>query len=77
MIKDDFNYYTVNQDEIVKSHLGEYVVIMNSEIKGYFREESQAFDYMKGNELGTFMVKRCQEPGTDIINYFNNNVAFA
>jgi hypothetical protein len=46
-------------------------------VLGYFKEENDAFDSMIGEELGTFMVKKCQLPGTDIAEYFNNAVAFA
>ena len=76
MLKDDFEYYTVNQGEIVKDHLDEYVVIKNSAVVGYFKEEAQAFESMKANELGTFLVKKCQQPGTDVVTYYSNRVAF-
>ena len=77
MLKDDFEYYTANQEEIVKDHLGEYVVIKDITVVGYFKEEAQAFESMKSNELGTFLVKKCQQPGTDVVTYYNNRVAFA
>ena len=77
MVQDAFEYYTANQSEIVKNHLGEFVVIKGSSVLGYYREESAAFESMKGNELGTFIVKKCQEPGTDVVTYYNNRVAFA
>ena len=77
MIKDNFDYYIANQEEIVNGHLGEFVIIRNQAVVGYFNEEAKAFESMKDSELGTFIIKKCQEPGTDIINYFNNNVAFA
>ena len=77
MLKDDFEYYTANQAEIIKEHLGEYVVVKNSKVIGYFKEEAAAFKAMKDNELGTFLVKKCQEPGTDTVTYYNNRVAFA
>jgi hypothetical protein len=75
MIQEDFEFYTANQEEIIKEHLGEFVVIKDSTVLGYFEEETKAFDYMKENELGTFMVKKCMEPGTDIITF--HRVAFA
>jgi hypothetical protein len=77
MLKDDFEYYTANQEDIIKDHLGEYVVIKNSAIVGYFREEAKAFEAMIGNELGTFIVKKCQPPGKDIVTFYNSRVAFA
>jgi hypothetical protein len=77
MIQDDFEYYTSHQEEIVRDHLGEFVVIKDSAVIGYFQEEAMAFESMKGNELETFIVKKCQSPGTDVVTYYNNRVAFA
>ena len=77
MLKDDFKYYTDNQEEIVKDHLGEFVVIKDSAVIGYFKEESKALKSMKDHELGTFLVKKCQELGSDIVTFYNNSVAFA
>lgn len=77
MLKDDFEYYTANQEEIVKEHLGEFVVIKDSAVIGYFKEETEAFESMKNHKLGTFLVKKCQPPGADTVTYYNNRVAFA
>ena len=77
MINDDFLYYKTNQGKIVQGHLNEFVVIKNQQVCGYFKTEEDAFDSMITEELGTFMVKRCQKPGTDVIEYFNNAVVFA
>jgi len=77
MICDEFNYYDNNQEEITRNHINEFVVIKNRQVCGYYELEMDAFKSMVGNELGTFMVKRCQKPGTDVIEYFNNAVTFA
>ena len=77
MIHNDFIFYKTNQDAIVLGHMDEYVVIKNQQVQGYYQSEEAAFDSMLNEELGTFMVKRCQKPGTDVIEYFNNAVAFA
>jgi hypothetical protein len=77
MIDDEFTFYEANQDKIVEGHLDEFVVIKNQKILGYYKAEEDAFDAMVGEKLGTFMVKKCQLPGTDIIEYFNNAVVFA
>ncbi|MDR0502235.1 MAG: hypothetical protein LBH16_02825 [Treponema sp.] len=77
MICDDFIFYDTNQEKVVTGHINEFVVIKDSRVYGYYKTEMEAFKSMVGNELGTFMVKRCQEPGTDVVEYFNNAVAFA
>ena len=76
MISDEFTFYKTNQDIIIKGHLDEFVVIKNQQISGYYKNEEDAFDSMVNEELGTFMVKRCQKSGTDVIEYFNNAVSF-
>jgi hypothetical protein len=77
MIEDDFTFYEAHQNEIVKGHLDEFVVIKGQKVLGYYKVEDDAFDSMIGEKLGTFMVKKCQLSGTDVVNYFNNAVAFA
>jgi non-ribosomal peptide synthetase component E (peptide arylation enzyme) len=76
MIHDEFEFYDANQAEIVNGHLGEFVVIKDLKVRGYYKTEEEALDSMLGEELGTFMVQRCQEPGTDIAHYYNNEVVF-
>jgi len=77
MVQDEFIYYEANQDKIVQDHINEFVIIKDQKVQGYHKTEEDAFDSMLGNELGTFMIKRCQKPGTDVIKYFNNSVMFS
>ena len=77
MIKKDFEYYISHQPEITDGHLGEYVVIKDSRVVGYFKEEYDAFEAMKSNKLGTFLVKKCRSRGSDIVTFYNNRVSFA
>jgi hypothetical protein len=74
MIDDEFTFYVGHQKEIVEGHLDEFVVVKNEKVVGYYQTEEDAFDAMIGEKLGTFMVKRRQLPGTDVINYFNRVV---
>jgi hypothetical protein len=77
MVHDEFTFYDANQERIIQNHIDEFVVIKDRHVCGYYKSEEDAFDSMIGNELGTFMVKRCQKPGTDVVKYFNNAVMFA
>ena len=77
MIEIDFQYYTTHQEEIIKGHIGEFVVVKDATVQGYYKDEAQAFKAMRGSELGTFIVKKCQKPGDDVVTYYNNRVAFA
>jgi len=77
MVSDDFTFYDKNQEKIVSGHINEFVVIKDCKVCGYYKSEIEAFKSMVGNELGTFIIKYCQKPGTDVVEYFNNAVAFA
>ena len=77
MLEEDFEYYDAHQEEIVENNLGKWVVIKNLRVRGYFETEDAALEAMKHEELGTFLVKLCQNPGEDIVNYYNEAVAFA
>jgi hypothetical protein len=76
-IKEAAAYYRARQAEIISGHLNEFVVVKGKQVLGYYGTEYQAFDSMIGEEIGTFIVQQCLEPGTDIANYYNNAVAFA
>jgi hypothetical protein len=78
-VEEAFTYYKARQGEIIAGHINEYVVIKGRQVLGYYVTLEAAFESMAqaGEELETFIVQRCQEPGTDIANYYNNAVAFA
>jgi hypothetical protein len=77
MLITDFDYYIAHQAGIVEQHLGEYVVIKDAKVLGYFKEEMAAFSSMKEEIPGTFMVKKCKLKGEDIETYYTHEVVFA
>jgi hypothetical protein len=77
MLAADFEYYTAHQPEIVDGHLGEFVVIKDGWVLGYYKEEMDAFASMKAEIPGTFMVKKCKPRGEDIETYYGSQVVFA
>jgi hypothetical protein len=77
MLAIDFEYYTAHQSEIVDGHLGEFVVIKDARVLGYYKEEMAAFASMKLEVPGAFMVKKCKPKGEDIETYLNSQVVFA
>jgi hypothetical protein len=77
MLVSDFEYYNAHQPEIVDTHIGEFVVIKDARVLGYYKEEMEAFASMKEEVPGTFMVKKCKPKGEDIETYYNHQVIFA
>jgi hypothetical protein len=65
MLVREYFYYTAHQEGIIDGHLGEYVVIKNTDILGYYSGILEALDAMaeKNLELGTFMVHKCRPVG--------------
>ncbi len=76
-LEKEFKYYLENQDELVKKYNGKVVVIKNSEVIGVFDTEIEAIDKTsEKEELGTFLVQKC-EPGTDSYSQmYHSRVAF-
>jgi hypothetical protein len=77
MLAADFEYYTAHQSEIVDGHLGDFVVIKDAQVLGYYKEEMEAFASMRSEVPGTFMVKKCKPKGEDIETYIGSHVVFA
>jgi hypothetical protein len=62
-------YYFNNQEEIVKDHLGEYVVIKGTTVITYFKDQMDAVEFVNKDENETYIVKKCNPPGTMILHY--------
>lgn len=64
-LEKEFNWYRDHQEELVKIYNGKFVVIKGCEVIGSFDSELEAVrETTKKNELGTFLVQKC-EPGTE------------
>ena len=76
-LEKEFKYYLENQDELVKKYNGKVVVIKNSKVIGVFDTEIEAIDKTsEKEELGTFLVQKC-EPGTESYSQmYHSRVAF-
>lgn len=76
-LKEEFQYFLDNQDELVERYEGKFVVIKGKEILGAFESEFEAIqETVKEHELGTFLVQECV-PGTDSFTQtYNSRVRF-
>jgi hypothetical protein len=77
MIHDEFEFYYTNQESIIEGHLDEFVVIKDRQVRGYYKTEEAALHSMIDEELGTFMLHRCQELEAETAHYYNDAVTFA
>ena len=79
MLDKEFKYYIDNQEEIVKSHFGRYIVIKDTEILGDFNSEVEAILFAKNNlqlPLGTFLVQHCMPGKENYTQLFHSRVSF-
>lgn len=64
-LKNEFDYYLRQQDNLVKKYNGKFIVIKGDEVIGSYDTQIEAVkETAKLHELGTFLVQKC-EPGAD------------
>jgi hypothetical protein len=64
-LEKEFKWYREHQEELVKLYNGRFVVIKGCEVIGSFDSELEAVqETIKKDELGTFLIQKC-EPGTE------------
>ena len=60
MLDKEFEFYTLNEIELIQKYSGNYVVIVGNEIKGIYPDKKKAyFESLKKYDLGTFLMKLC------------------
>lgn len=57
----NYKYFEDNFSEITKGHIGQYVVIKDCSVIGYYVDEFQAIEEMekRGVKLGEYIVQQC------------------
>lgn len=72
----EFNFYLSKQDEFVKDHNEEWVVIKGDEVLGFYLDQLQAIsETQKTHQLGTFMVQHISKGETEYTRTFHSRVA--
>lgn len=68
----DYEFFKANLESITKGHIGEFVVVKDCAVLGYFKTQKQAIETMKqkGHEIGTFILQEC------VKNINDNKVVF-
>jgi len=79
MLKDEFQFYLDNQNELLKQYKGSFVVIVGDKVVGAYRSFKDAvLRSAKKYALGTFLVQECTEGDEAYTDHFyNSNVIFA
>jgi hypothetical protein len=74
----EFKYFIDHQDELVDKYKGKFVVIKADRVLGAYESQLEAVQQTsKIEEMGTFLVQKC-EPGSDSYTQtFHSRVAFS
>jgi len=77
-LRKEFKFYLDNQDDLVKKHQGKFVVIKNESVIGVFDTELEAIqETSKTQELGSFLVQRCEPGKESYTQVFHSRVVLA
>jgi hypothetical protein len=62
-LEKEFEFFVINQADLVKKYQGKFIVIKNEKVIGVFDDLTTAIaETSKKEKLGTFLVQKC-EPG--------------
>jgi len=77
-LEKEFKYYLAHQAELVAVHGGKFIVIKDEKVIGVYDTELQAVqETANSQELGTFLVQKCEPGQESYTNTYHSRVAFA
>ncbi len=75
-LEKEFKYYLDHQDELAKLYKGKFIVIKDCQVIGVFESEFEAItEAEKQNELGTFLVQKCESGTNSHMRVYHSRVA--
>lgn len=75
-LKQEFEHYLTNQQELVKEYNGKFIVIKNQTVIGAYDQELEAIkETTKDHKLGTFLVQKCEPGESSYTQTFHSRVA--
>lgn len=77
-LKQEFEYYLANQDELVEKYTGKYIVITGQEVVAEYDDELTAVQESQEHyEAGTFLVQLVMPGSESHTQTFHSRVAFS
>lgn len=77
MLKDEFEYFLKHKKEFADKYNGKFLVIKNQKIIGVYGSELEAIqETSKTEEIGTFLVQKCEHGDSNITQTFHSRVSF-
>lgn len=76
MLKKEFEYFLEHQKELADKYEGKFIVIKNQKILGVYDSEIEAVTKTsKEEELGTFLVQKCEHGDASFTQTFHSRVS--
>lgn len=77
-LKKEFEFYLANQEALVKSYNGQFVVIKDAKVIGAYPSLHVAVEEtQKSHDLGTFLVQKVEPGSAAYSQTFHSRVTFA
>jgi hypothetical protein len=77
-LKDEFDYYLANQDELVGKYAGRVIAIKGGKVLGDYDDELTAVtETQKEHKIGTFLVQRVTPGDAAYTQTFHSRVVFS
>lgn len=77
MLKDEFQFYLDNQENLVEKYKGKFLVIKGQKVIGVYDSEIDAYTKtVVKEELGTFLIQECQPGQENYTQTFRTRVIF-
>jgi hypothetical protein len=78
MLKQEFEYFLAHQKEFAEKYQGKFIVIKNQQVIGVYDSELDAVEETaKKEEIGTFLVQKCESGDASFTQVFHSRVSLA
>jgi hypothetical protein len=77
MIKEEFDYFIKNQQQLAKEYPGKFIVIKNGAVIGVYQTEREAYnETVKRHKLGSFLIQQCLSESSVYTQTFHSMAIF-
>jgi hypothetical protein len=77
-LKEEFEHYLSNQDDLVSRYNGKVIVIKDKNVIGVYDTQIEAInETQKSHKLGTFLVQKVEPGESAYTQTFHSRVAFS
>ena len=77
MLEHEFKFFLENKEELLKAHLGKFLIIKNNAILDIYDSEAEAYaSTLRNGNLGSVLIQQCLPSQSSYSQYFHSRVVF-